>query len=106
MNLWLSFLSRTIISDEQKHREATDKALELESVRDAETATLGQTFVRDANKANAFSKLSRYETAPERSRYKALHELQRLQAARSSKGNISPPIALDVDVSGVSAKES
>ena len=69
---------KTVITDEQKHREATDKALKLESIRDAETATLGQTFVRDANKANAFSKLSRYETTIERSLYKALHELQRL----------------------------
>ena len=99
------FLSRTVITDEQKHREAIDKARKLESVRNAETATLGQTFVRDANKANAFSKLSRYETAIERSLYKALHELQRLQAARRSKGNVSPPVALDVDVSGVSAEE-
>ena len=98
------YLSRTIITDEQKHREATDKARKLESMRDAETATLGQTFVRDASKANAFSKLSRYETTIERSLYKALHELQRLQAARGAGGNVSPPVAVDVDVSGVSGE--
>ena len=56
-----SYRPRTVVTDEQKHQEATDKARKLESIRDAETATLGQTFVRDANKANAFSKLSRYE---------------------------------------------
>jgi hypothetical protein len=95
-------LSRTIITDEQKHSDATDKARELESMRDAETATLGQAFIRDANKANAFSKLSRYETTLERSLYKALHELQRLQATRGAGGNVSPPVAVDVDVSGVS----
>ncbi len=51
--------------------------------RDAESATLGRTFVRDADKANAFSKLSRYETAiEERQLYKALHELERRQSAR------------------------
>ena len=55
----------------------------------AETATLGRTFIRDANDANAFSKLSRYETNLERSLYKALHELQRLQAARSSSAEDS-----------------
>jgi hypothetical protein len=98
------YLSRTVITDEQKHREATDKARRLEGMRDAETATLGQTFVRDANKANAFSKLSRYETTIERSLYKALHELQRLQAARGAGGNVSPPVAVDVDVSGVSTE--
>ena len=47
------YLSRTIITDEQKHRETTDNVRKLESMRDAETATLGQTFVRDASKANS-----------------------------------------------------
>ena len=99
------YLPKTIITDEQKHREATDKALKLESIRDTETATLGQTFIRDANKANAFSKLSRYETTIERSLYKALHELQRLQAARRAEGNVSPPVAVDVEASGVSRED-
>jgi hypothetical protein len=69
---------------------------------ETDTATLGMSFIRDANGANAFSKLSRYETAIERSLFKALHELQRLQAARGAEGNLSPPVAVDVDVSGVS----
>ena len=94
----------TTITDEQKHQEAVERAREMESVRDAELATLGQTFIRDANKANAFSKLSRYETTIERSLFKALHELQRLQAARGAGGNVSPPVAVDVDVSGVSGE--
>ena len=96
---------KTITTDEQKHREATDKARKLESIRDAETATLGQAFVRDANKVNAFSKLSRYETTIERSLYKALHELQRLQAARHAEGNVSLPVAVDAEVSGVSRED-
>jgi hypothetical protein len=90
------------ITDEHKHQEALSKAQEMRTKQDAETATLGQTFIRDANKANAFSKLSRYETTIERSLFKALHELQRLQAARGAGGNVSPPAAVDVDVSGVS----
>jgi hypothetical protein len=73
-------------------------------MREAEIATLGQTFVRDGNKANAFSKLSRYETTIDRSLYKALRELQRLQTARGAGGNVSPPVAVDVDVSGVSGE--
>ena len=45
-------------------------------------------------------KLLRYETTIERSIYKALHELQRIQAARA--GEKPPaPLAIDVDVSGV-----
>ncbi|MBV9453139.1 MAG: hypothetical protein JOZ19_03280 [Rubrobacter sp.] len=94
--------SEANITDEQKHQDALSKAQEMKAKQDAETATLGRTFIRDANEANAFSKLSRYETAIERSLYKALHELQRLQAARGAGGNVSPPMAVDVDVSGVS----
>ena len=92
------------VTDEDKHREALSKAKEMEVMQDSETATLGQTFIRDVNKANAFSKLSRYETMIERSLFKALHELQRLQAARSTGGNVAPPVALAVDVSGVSGE--
>ena len=40
-------------------------------VRDSDASTLGLTFIRDGNGANAFSKLSRYETTMERGLYKA-----------------------------------
>jgi hypothetical protein len=60
---------------------------------------LGLSFLRDSGEANAFSKLSRYEATIERSLYKALHELQRLQAARREEGNVPPPVAVDVEVS-------
>lgn len=98
----LETATKTTITDEQKHRRAVERAQEMESVRDGELATLGQTFIQDANKANAFAKLSRYETTIERSLYKALHELQRLQATRGVGGDVSPPVAVDIDVSGVS----
>jgi hypothetical protein len=68
------------------------------------TTMLGLSFIRGANGANAFSKLSRYETAIWRSLYRALHELQRLQAARHTEGHVPPPAALNVDVSGVSGE--
>ncbi|MFH1866578.1 MAG: hypothetical protein ABIJ81_00640 [Patescibacteria group bacterium] len=42
--------------------------------------------------------LLRYETAIERSTYKALHELQRIQAARAG-AKPPAPLAIDVDVS-------
>jgi hypothetical protein len=54
---------------------------------------------------SVLSKLSGCETTLERSLYKALRELQRLQAARRADGNASPPVAIDVDVSGVSKDE-
>jgi hypothetical protein len=56
--------------------------------------------------ASVPSKLSGCETTTiERGLYKALRELQRLQAARRADGNASPPVAIDVDVSGVSKDE-
>ena len=57
------------ITDKRKHKEAISKAEEMEAKQDTETAKLGRTFIRDASEANAFSKLSRYETAIERSLY-------------------------------------
>jgi len=47
--------------------------------------------------ADGLDKVARYETHLERSLYKALHELQRLQAARNGTGGA--PMAFDVDVS-------
>jgi len=43
--------------------------------------------------------IARYESHLERSLYRSLHELQRLQAARSG-GTFPIPVAVDVDVSG------
>jgi hypothetical protein len=99
------FRPTTTITDDERYQEAISKAREMDAKREAETATLGQTFIRDADGANAVSKLSRYETAIERSLYRALHELQRLQAARRGGGGAPPPAAIDVDVSGVSRDE-
>jgi hypothetical protein len=96
----------TRITDDQKHQEALSRAEEMKSKQHrAGTATLGRTFIRDADTANAFSKLSRYETGIEQRFYKAWHELQRLQAARHTEGNVPPPLAVDVDVSGVSGED-
>jgi hypothetical protein len=46
-------------------------------------------------------KVNRYETTLERSLYKALHELERRQAARDGQA-VPLPVAVDVNVSGVS----
>jgi hypothetical protein len=58
-------------------------------VRDSDASTLDLTYIGDGNGANAFSKLSRYETTMERGLYKALHELQRLQAKIASLQAVS-----------------
>ena len=54
---------------------------------------------------SVLSKLSCFEAGIEQSLYKALRELQRLQAARRADGNALAPVAIDVDVSGVSKDE-
>ena len=51
-------------------------------VRDSDASTLGLAFIRDGNGANAFSKLSRYETTMERASTK-----------RCTSSNTSRPIA-------------
>ena len=50
--------------------------------RHRDRETLAATFIRDTERANALSRLSRCETAIERSLYRALHELERLRTAR------------------------
>ena len=55
-----------------------------------EVAALGKVFF-----GLDFSSLSRYEAGIERGLYKALHELQRLQAARRDQG-AQLPVAIDV----------
>jgi hypothetical protein len=89
-----------VITDEKKHEEALERVRRMRSEQEDETATLGRTFARDADRANAFSKLSRYETAIERQLYRALHELERRQAARGGAA-VPPPQVVDVEVSGM-----
>ena len=61
-----------------------------------ELGDVGLAFIRrDGNGADAFSKLSRYESAIERSMYRALHELQRMQAERAGQ-NVPLPVVLEI----------
>ncbi len=55
-------------------------------------------FSRDGNGPDSFTRLARYETALERSLYRALHELERRQAVRRGEV-VTPPVVADVEVS-------
>jgi hypothetical protein len=88
------------VTDHEKHEEAMSRARGIRSTQEDETATMGRTFARDADGANAFSKLCRYETAIERQLYKGMHELERRQAARQG-GAVTAPHVVDVDISGI-----
>jgi hypothetical protein len=58
----------------------------------------GSALSYDFANSDSYGKFTRYETCLERGIYKALHELQRIQAGR--KGEKVPlPIAIDVDIS-------
>ena len=54
--------------------------------------------------ADHVTSVLRYETALERSLYKALHELQLLQAARAGVP-VPPPAEADVDVNVMAPRE-
>jgi hypothetical protein len=71
-----------VIDDEEAHQAALKRVEEAELVRDGADGTLGQAFIADAAQADALSKLSRYEAHLQRTMFKALSELERLQAAR------------------------
>ena len=76
--------------------EASRRAEDAAEARDAlvaETDALRRRSILPDH--HELDKLARYEVGLERSLLRALHELQRLQAAR--QGGVSAPLALDVD---------
>ncbi len=89
------------IKDKPKHDKASAQAEKTTKVLRGMSNSLDAAFVFDAENVGALSKLSRYEAAIERSLYRALHELQRVQAARQD-GQQPASIAVDVTVDGPS----
>jgi hypothetical protein len=83
----------------EEHSKLKAEILDTKAKASEDLPALGAAFVADALSSNALTKLSRYETAIERSMYRALHELQRLQSARSG-GEVSVPTAVDVTIEG------
>jgi len=73
----------------------------IEPMDEMKLIAIGMAFKRDASGGDALGKLRRYESAIERSLYRALHELQRLQEKRSGK-DVPVPAAIDIDVSVLS----
>ena len=61
--------------------------------------TARQAAAHTLHKTDTYSKLSRYEAHIERSLYRALHELERRQAARRGQ-EVTLPLTVDVDVYG------
>lgn len=61
--------------------------------------SVAHAVMADAGGLGAFAQLARHEAAIERSMLRALHELQRLQAARAGV-RVPVPVAVDVTVCG------
>jgi hypothetical protein len=83
--------SQNRVEAQKKERELTErgKQWELRLERESRSRMLLEPDVLD--------KVARYESGLERSLFRALHELQRLQAARAGV-IVPPPAAMDVDL--------
>ena len=84
------------ITDEDQHAAAERLVDEAKTARENETIAIA--FTKAVTRDDTLGKLSRYEVTIERSLYRALHELQRLQAARQGR-ETPPPAVIDVTVS-------
>ena len=80
----------TTITDQRKHDAARDQEEEAKTACARETLAIVFT-----NQNGNLETLSRYEVAIERSFYRALHELQWLQAARQGR-EVGAPTVIDV----------
>lgn len=81
--------------------EETNEPVEQEVPSDEEQViedrTLGQAVKADFTSDNLLEKLHRYKGHIDKTLYKALHELQRMQTARRGQ-RVSPPQAMDIDI--------
>ena len=87
--------TETKITNEISYQKAMSQAEKARQSQQEDLPTMGLAFVEDARSENAFSKLSRYEAGIERSLYRAIHELQRLQAGRRD-AKVPAPVVIDV----------
>ena len=91
----LDDLTTTTITDEQQHAAAERLVDEAETARDNETIAIA--FTNAMKRDDILAKLSRYEAAIERSLYRALHELRRLQTARE-RPNVHPGTIVETEL--------
>ena len=90
-------MSAETILDPDRHTKARADAAKARDNAAADDTLIGAAFIMDSAAPDALSKLGRYEASIERSVYRALHQLERMQAARVGKA-VPVPTAVDVDV--------
>jgi len=84
---------------EEPYRPALDRIQRCLAALQGDQVSLARGFVWDAGGADALGRLTRYEAAIERGLFRALHEMQRLQAAWREPG-VHPPLAVDLRLNG------
>lgn len=96
--VWLQKRAAAYETTLTKLERSTARALPSVTVIEDEDSSLGLAVARMVRNGD-LDRLQRYETSKERQMYRALHELQRLQADRQSATAFAP-VAVDVDVRG------
>jgi hypothetical protein len=91
---WVIRKIRGVSSNGDKLDDEAIPEADGESNTEQSLRLLGQAFLHDAGSTDAFGKLSRYQTTIERSFYRALRELERVQQARKS-GEAATPVVVD-----------
>jgi hypothetical protein len=92
----LPTLSFRTITDEAANTEAHEALGRARYERDRDEVLLGRAIDADAKEGDAFAKLARYERSLERSLFRALDELRRLQNRRRNRlaSSISDAVTL------------
>jgi len=96
--------TETIIN-EQEYTKAKQEAEEANTQMNRESTIIGEAFLRDV-KADALTKLSRYETTLQRNLSRTLHDFLQVQAARKGQAGAPPDVAaIDVTVTKSRVRE-
>ena len=96
--------SETVIN-EHEHTKAKQEAEEVNNQMNSELTLIGEAFLRD-DKADALTKLLRYETTLQRNLSRTLHDLLQVQAAQ--RGQAGAPLdvaAIDVTITKPRVRE-
>lgn len=105
--IWSVRLQRAVIAEAEQMRKIDNPRvveeidhLPIQSFVETKVINEGYTpKIKSEDVEMLAGTLFRYESSIERNLYKALHELQRLQAERSGQ-EVPPPLAVDVEIGG------
>ena len=95
----LSPENRTQLNEAIDELNKIENSMKIQAIDDMHMKfTFGRAMHEELSSRSALTKFHRYESNIERSLFRSLHELQRLQAARLGR-DVSLPVALDLNIS-------